>query len=131
MVLYYIIFQVKETPQKEPEKEKKTAEAIPAPAATNNQFECEKCGKVYHPRHAYHYRNHMITCQATAGQEEGQKKSAPGTPVTPSTSSEAGSVRATPPVLKWAESDLCGTCANCGKQYLKRNTHHYQSHILK
>ena len=72
----------------------------------------------------------MITCQATAGQEE-QKKSAPGTPVTPSTSSEVGSVRATPPVLKWAESDLCGTCANCGKQYLKRNTHHYQSHILK
>ena len=91
---------------------------------------------MYHPRHAYHYRNHLISCQATMGQEE-QKKSAPGTPVTPSTSSEAagniqsGSVRAAPPALKWAESDLCGTCANCGKQYLKRNTHHYQSHILK
>ena len=122
----HLIFQiqVRETPQKEPEKEKNT-EATPSPAT--NKLECEKCGKVYHTRHAYHFRNHLLTCSGTTGQEQ-QKNTADTvtTPVTPSTVSEtATSSRVS------SSSGLAGTCTNCGKQYLKRNTHHYQAHILK
>ena len=128
---------MKEIPQKEPEKEKET-ETIPSPPT--NQLECEKCGKVYHTRHAYHFRNHLLVCCGTMGQEE-QKKNAvetAATPVTPSpadantpTTSARASNSNTPTTSARASSDLAGTCGNCGRQYLKRNTHHYQSHILK
>ena len=52
-----LIFQPQETPQKNPEKEKPVEVTPSSPAA--NQLECEKCGKVYHTRHAYHFRNHV------------------------------------------------------------------------
>ena len=150
-----ILFQVKVAPQKEPEKEKKT-EIIPSPAA--NHLKCETCGKVYHTRHAYHFRNHLLTCGGTMGLQEQQKtshtyqkddKNKPrngaelkereqqknaveivATPVTPSSEAVKTPIAASPRT-SYDPSDLAGTCTNCGKQYLKRHHIHYQSHILK
>ena len=70
------------------------------------------------------------------GQQEEKKRAAvAATPVTPvkhapvaadNTPVTADNTPVTP-----RSSGLAGTCDNCGRQYLKRNTHHYKAHILK
>ena len=72
------------------------------------------------------------------GQQEEKKRTAvattPVTPVkhTPVTADNTPVTAENTPITgARASSGLAGTCANCGRQYLKRNTHHYKAHILK